>query len=144
MTGVQTCALPICTGRTGKFLACSSYPKCKNTYSVDEKGEPLLPKPSGEKCDKCGAEMVIRYSRRGPFLGCSNYPTCRNPKPLPAHLAPKPEPTDVKCEKCGRPMVVKSGRRGRFLACSGYPECKETAPMERAAPVAPTPSGSGD
>jgi len=140
------------TGRTGKFLACSSYPKCKNTYSVDEKGEPLIPKPSGIVCDKCGAEMLIRWSRRGPFLGCSAYPTCKNPKPLPEHLAPKPEPTNVNCEKCGKAMVIRSGRRGRFLACTGYPECKETAPLEKAnlatAPVAaadaPDPSEASD
>jgi DNA topoisomerase-1 len=136
------------SGRTGRFLACSSYPKCRNTFSVDENGQPLIPKPSGITCDKCGAEMLIRYSRRGPFLGCSNYPNCKNPKPLPEHLAPKPEPTDVTCEKCGKPMVIRSGRRGRFLACTGYPECKETAPLERARapapaePDAPSPSGT--
>jgi DNA topoisomerase-1 len=138
------------SGRTGRFLACSSYPKCKNTFSVDEKGEPLIPKPSGIKCDKCGAEMLIRYSRRGPFLGCSAYPTCKNPKPLPEHLAPKPEPTNVVCEKCGKPMVIRMGRRGKFLACTGYPECKETAPLEKmnlqpaATPGAPADSSDPD
>jgi DNA topoisomerase I len=136
------------SGRTGRFLACSSYPKCKNTFSVDEKGEPLIPKASGIKCDKCGAEMLIRYSRRGPFLGCSAYPACKNPKPLPEHLQPKPEPTHLNCEKCGKPMVIRAGRRGRFLACTGYPDCKETAPLEKlnlqpaAAPGAPGASPS--
>jgi len=131
------------TGRAGKFLACSAYPKCRNTCSVDAEGNPLLPKPSGEKCDKCGGEMLIRYSRRGPFLGCSNYPKCKNPKPLPPHLAPKPEPAGVDCSQCRKPMVIVNGRFGPYMRCSGFPDCKEKGKLPGSDKAEPGPEPSG-
>jgi DNA topoisomerase-1 len=85
-----------------------------------------------EKCDKCGAPMVIRWSKTGKFLACSKFPACKYLKSLPSTHADQPayEPgtPEIKqaCPKCGKPMVVKWGRRGRFLACSGYPDCKTT------------------
>ena len=76
--------------KRGEFLACSGYPKCKNTKSftrdaagkitIIEKPEPVA---TDIKCEKCGSPMLIRNSRRGPFLACSGYPKCRNAKPLP-------------------------------------------------------------
>ncbi len=45
--------------RRGVFYACSAYPDCKNAY---------FGKPTGEKCDKCGALMI--ESKDGPK--CSN------------------------------------------------------------------------
>ncbi|MDY6850732.1 MAG: type I DNA topoisomerase [Thermodesulfobacteriota bacterium] len=88
------------------------------------------------KCEKCGADMVLKWSRNGPFLSCSRYPECKNAfdfqrdekgKLVPIKLE-APE-TDEICEKCGRPMVMKNGRFGPFLACSGYPDCKNTKPV---------------
>lgn len=69
------------TGRRGKFLACSAYPKCKNTYSLDEQGHKVAssgPIMTEHTCEKCGKNMVLRSSKRGYFLGCSGYPKCRN------------------------------------------------------------------
>ena len=69
------------TGKRGKFLACSAYPKCKNTYSVDEQGNKVAssgPIITDHVCEKCGKKMVLRSSKRGSFLGCSGYPKCRN------------------------------------------------------------------
>jgi len=46
------------TGRFGKFLACSNYPKCKNTKKMMVNGEGKLEvaqdEVSSEVCDKCG------------------------------------------------------------------------------------------
>jgi DNA topoisomerase-1 len=54
----------------GKFLACSNYPKCKNT-------KPFLQFVEGKKCEKCGGRLVIRFTRkRKRFYGCENYPKC--------------------------------------------------------------------
>ena len=67
-------------GRRGKFLACSAYPKCKNTYSLDEAGNKVTssgPIVTDRKCEKCGKPMVLRTSKRGEFLGCSGYPKCK-------------------------------------------------------------------
>ncbi len=83
--------------------------------------------PTGEKCDKCGSEMLKKVGKFGPFLACSAYPECTNTRELETPDATEngEAPTE-ECENCGRPMVVKRGRFGQFLACSGYPECKTT------------------
>jgi DNA topoisomerase-1 len=87
---------------------------------------------SGEQCEKCGGNMIIKWGRYGRFLGCSNYPECENIKALNGDdtAAAEPEETDTLCEKCGEPMVIKQSRAGaRFLACSGYPKCKNAKPV---------------
>jgi DNA topoisomerase-1 len=58
------------TGRFGKFLSCSRFPKCKYTATY-------TPTVEGIKCEKCGGDVVIRKTRKGSqFYGCSNYPDC--------------------------------------------------------------------
>lgn len=83
-----------------------------------------LQKSSGQKCEVCGKEMMIRWGRNGQFLACSGYPECKTTKPLEEPA--EPVETDEICDKCGKNMVVKRGRFGEFLACSNYPECKNT------------------
>ena len=118
------------TGRRGKFLACSGYPECKNTYSLDAEGNKVKsaePEKTDQVCEKCGKPMVIRMGRNGKFLACSGYPKCKNAKPLEGEAkAAKAEPivTSRLCEKCGKPFILRSSRRGEFLGCSGYPKCK--------------------
>ncbi len=66
-----TCGSPLVirTGRYGKFVACSTFPKCKYTKQFLE----VIDK----KCPRCSSDIVIKKSRRGKtFYGCSNYPTC--------------------------------------------------------------------
>jgi len=128
------------SGRRGRFLACTDYPKCRGTKNIAEvkDGKAIaveMPKVE-EVCDKCGAPMQVKTGRRGPFLACSAYPKCKNAKPLPedhpaaqeikgqAAARPKPIETEEKCENCGKPMVLRDGRHGPFLGCSGYPQCK--------------------
>jgi DNA topoisomerase-1 len=142
-------------GRGEPFLGCENFPKCRSTLPCDAEGNPVKPEPTGETCDKCGAEMVVKRGRRGPFLACSAFPKCRNAKPLPgekraggkkaadsgrasaggtgsspasASRPPKAkaEPTDQTCPDCSQPMLIRSGSRGRFLGCSGYPKCRHT------------------
>jgi DNA topoisomerase-1 len=150
----EKCGSPMVVknGRKGQFLACSGYPKCKNTRPIaeitDGKAVATAAQPEvKEVCEKCGAPMVVRTGRRGSFLACSAYPRCRNTKPLPAGQAepvgqtgppdragssgaaakpakPKPIETEEKCDNCGKPMLLREGRYGPFLGCSGYPKCK--------------------
>ncbi len=80
---------------------------------------------SGEKCEKCGEPMLIKWSKTGKFLACSGFPSCRNAKSLDGER-PEPEATDEKCPKCNAPMVKRSGRFGEFFACSAFPKCKTT------------------
>lgn len=79
LTG-ETC--PVCskgqieikTGKKGRFLGCTRYPKC--TYTRDIK----LPAPVlvGKECPKCGSQLCVRAKRDSDskFIGCSNYPDC--------------------------------------------------------------------
>lgn len=76
---------------------------------------------TGEKCPKCGGDIVVRWSRKGKYYACENYPkTCDYIKL---------EKTGEKCPQCGADLVYREGRFGRFIACSRYPECKYTRPV---------------
>lgn len=105
-------------GRHGRFLACSGYPKCKNTKPL-EGGQ--SPQNNGgtlteEVCEKCGSPMLIKTGRFGKFLACSKYPECKNTKPLS---------TGVKCPLDGGDIVERKSKRGKsFWSCSNYPNCK--------------------
>lgn len=75
-------------------------------------------KIEGEKCEKCGAPLVLRRGRFGKFLACSRYPECDFTKKYQIK-------TDLKCPKCGGDVVLKRTRKGgTFYGCSNYPECK--------------------
>jgi DNA topoisomerase-1 len=69
-------------GRFGKFAACPNYPGCKNTKPLVSKEEVKEEKAeenvTGEKCEKCGSNMVVRNGRFGSFYACANYPHCKN------------------------------------------------------------------
>ncbi|MEW6557045.1 MAG: type I DNA topoisomerase [Elusimicrobiota bacterium] len=67
-------------GRFGRFMACSNFPKCRYTISIDKDGKKIIPEKTDEKCSKCGKPMIVRNGRRGKFLACSAYPKCRNTK----------------------------------------------------------------
>ncbi|MBQ1478036.1 MAG: type I DNA topoisomerase, partial [Erysipelotrichaceae bacterium] len=73
--------LVIRSGRFGKFISCSNYPKCRYHASLTEREEPVA---VGRTCPDCGAELVKRKSRYGNyFIGCSNYPKCRYVESIP-------------------------------------------------------------
>lgn len=133
----EKCGAPmvIKNGRFGKFLACSRYPRCKNTKKilVNEEGkwEIVQEEESQENCPQCGAPMVIKTGRYGKFLACRNYPTCQTTKkiPLPSGSTNSdyhPDLVGENCPQCGAPLVFRRGRYGQFLACSSYPRCRYT------------------
>ena len=127
--------------KRGKFLACSGYPDCRNTRSMD--GVPKqAPEPTDLECEKCRAPMVIRTGRRGRFIACSAYPKCRNTMSCDDAGKPiEPEKTGDACEKCEAPMIIRTGRRGRFAACSAYPKCRNTKTLKGEADKEPEKSG---
>ncbi len=113
----EKCGKPmmIRTGRFGDFLACSGYPKCRNTKPLPGSKEAEEVK---EVCEKCGKPMVMKRSRFGSFLACSGYPECKNIKPVL-------KPTGIKCPKCGGDLVERKSKRGKiFYSCSNYPKCE--------------------
>ena len=59
-------------GKFGSFLACSSYPKCKYTESIEGQENFF-------KCPKegCKGQLVPKKTKKGKlFYGCSRYPEC--------------------------------------------------------------------
>ncbi len=118
-------------GRTGPFLGCSDYPKCKTTMNIGVDGQPVLSAVETEhKCEKCSSPMIRREGRNGPFLGCSAYPKCKNIVNIDDKGNPvKPVDLGIKCEKCNSPMAIKRGPRGPFLGCTGYPKCRNIMKM---------------
>ncbi|MFC1562414.1 type I DNA topoisomerase, partial [candidate division KSB1 bacterium] len=122
----------------------------KNVNSKRAEIKNELEERTGEKCEVCGSEMIIKWGRHGKFYACSGYPRCKNTKPLeqkktesvdaslkdvnsesPEIKNDMTERTEEKCEVCGSEMVVKWGRHGKFYACSEYPRCKNTKPLEK-------------
>jgi DNA topoisomerase-1 len=81
-----------------------------------------------EKCETCGAPMVIKFGRFGEFLACSNYPECKTTREMAKGAAAETaaEGEQLVCDKCGKPMQLKRSRFGQFYACTGYPDCKNT------------------
>lgn len=94
-------ALHVKTGKYGKFIGCSSYPKCKFM-------EPLVkPKDTGVRCPECHeGEIMERKSKRGKvFFSCSKYPTCA--------YALWNKPVSETCPQCHWPILTLSITKSR-------------------------------
>jgi DNA topoisomerase-1 len=98
-------------GRYGKFLACSGYPECKNTVSMNSvTGE----SDTGVDCPEkdCGGRLVQKQSKRGKiFYGCSRFPECS--------FAIWDKPVDKPCPVCSARFLVEktTKKKGTFYAC---------------------------
>lgn len=57
---------------SSKFLGCSNYPSCDNTFKQVEILNNQI------KCTRCEGYMVRRKGKNGEFYGCTNYPYCKN------------------------------------------------------------------
>ena len=117
-------------GKNGRFLSCSSYPKCKFACPCDRDGKMVEAKMSEHKCPACGKPMVYKRSRFGPFLGCSDYPNCKTTMKLDnagnaSPAKPPAQQTGLKCYKCKQgELVVRQGKKGPFLGCNRFPKCR--------------------
>jgi DNA topoisomerase-1 len=87
---------------------------------------------TGEQCEKCGGDLIIKWGRYGKFIACSNFPECRNTKPYLEKIG-------VTCPQCGGDLVEKRSRKRRiFYGCSNYPECNFVSwkkPLPQPCPV---------
>lgn len=113
----EKCGSPMIVknGRNGKFLACSAYPKCKNTKTLAEQ------KTSSVPCPDCGGKLIWRQSRRGAFWGCEHYPKCK--------FISKFEPSDKRCtvEGCDGVLAQRTYRNKEVYECT---KCKNRTPVE--------------
>ena len=117
-----------------KVLTDFYYPfiaEIENAYKIMYKDGDV---PTGEKCPRCGSDLVYKQGKNGEFIGCSNYPTCKY-----IHKEPKKELvyTGEMCPMCGKPLVERTKIKGKtkFIACSGYPSCEYIKPTELVVPT---------
>jgi DNA topoisomerase-1 len=109
----EKCGLPMVVkrGRYGDFLACSGYPECKNTQSLNSNGSG---KTIGVSCPQkdCTGEVVERSSKRGKlFYGCNRFPECT--------FATWDKPIGRECPVCGAKFLVEktTKKEGTFTTC---------------------------
>jgi len=108
-------------GRFGQFLACSTYPACKNTKKIHVDKEGNITRKADrvleEKCPTCGKPLVVKDGRFGEFTACSDYPGCR-------YIKLKEVGVDCPLPGCGGRIVERKSRRGKtFFGCNRYPDC---------------------
>jgi DNA topoisomerase-1 len=120
----EKCGSPMVVkrGRYGEFLACSAYPDCKNTQSLNSNG---ANQKIGIKCPEknCDGEIVERHSKRGKlFYGCSQFPKCE--------FATWDKPVNKKCPQCDAPLLLEktTKKEGTFLTCLST-ECDYKEPV---------------
>jgi DNA topoisomerase-1 len=109
----EKCGKPmvIKKGRYGGFLACSGYPECKNTQSLNSNGNG---KKIGVHCPQegCTGDIVERTSKRGKlFFGCNRFPECT--------FATWDKPISRECPVCGAKFLVEKTTKklGTYITC---------------------------
>jgi len=120
----EKCGKPMVVkrGRYGSFLACSGYPDCKHTESLDTNNGGQA---TGVKCPEkgCDGELAQRKSKRGKvFYGCTRFPDCT--------FAIWDKPVDKACPSCNASFLVEKStkKEGTFLACLNK-ECGYKEPL---------------
>lgn len=93
-------------GRFGKFYACSAFPKCKYTESLEQKSTNI-------QCPKCKrGNITEKRTKKGKiFYGCDQFPKC--------DFALWDKPIDKTCPKCG--SILAETKR-KQIKCSNK-EC---------------------
>lgn len=98
--------LVVKSGRFGKFIACSNYPKCKFTKAID----------LGIKCPDCETGMMTaKKTKTGKtFFSCTKYPDCK--------FSTWNKPVATRCPECDNYYMEEkySKDKGKHLKC---PKC---------------------
>jgi ssDNA-binding Zn-finger/Zn-ribbon topoisomerase 1 len=132
------------TGTRGKFVACSGFPRCRNTEPF-EKLDELRASAAARGNDAAAPESATTEKATGSSGPAANsaaakrknsgkrsktdelgeppsgYAWTRTGRPVVERL---PESGDLVCPECGGTMELKRGRFGPFFSCSGFPRCK--------------------
>ncbi len=97
-------------GRFGKFMACSGFPECRHTQSINQE--------LGLKCPLCQGSIVALKSKKGrTFYGCNNYPQC--------NFRSWDKPTGKICPHCGDAIVEKFNKKKEATQICQNPGCKQ-------------------
>ncbi|MEB3196838.1 MAG: type I DNA topoisomerase [Candidatus Sericytochromatia bacterium] len=108
-------------GEPWQSLIGNFYKPFNETLKKAAKEMEAIAIPSGEFCDACGKEFVIKSGRYGDFLACSGYPECANKKPYFKKIG-------MTCPTCAVGDVIeKRSRMGKtFYGCQRWPDCNFT------------------
>ena len=98
-------------GKYGSFLACSGYPECKNTRSLNSISPEMN---TGIRCpvSNCNGTLVQKTSKRGKtFYGCNQFPGC--------DFALWDKPVPKECPKCGAKFLIEktTKSKGTYFSC---------------------------
>ncbi|PIE67603.1 MAG: DNA topoisomerase I [Deltaproteobacteria bacterium] len=112
-------------GRYGAFIACTGYPECKHTQSLNS-GKHA--RSTGVGCPETGCDgtVVEKSSKRGKiFYGCNRYPKCE--------FASWDKPVAVQCPICGSGYMVEktTKRHGTQQVCPNR-DCRHRIPAASA------------
>lgn len=93
-------------GKFGKFIACSNFPDCRYTNTIQKK--------VGVKCPKCKKHDVLeKKSKKGKlFYGCEGFPTC--------DFVSWDKPINRNCPKCDN--ILFEGKKGVHCDHCDYKE----------------------
>jgi len=93
-------------GKFGKFIACSNFPDCRYTNTIQKK--------VGVKCPKCKKhEILEKKSKKGKlFYGCEGFPEC--------DFVSWDKPINRNCPKCTN--ILYEGKKGVQCAHCDYKE----------------------
>lgn len=109
-------------GRYGDFLACTGYPDCKHTQSLNGGSNA---KAIGVSCPEngCDGDIVEKSSKRGKiFYGCNRYPKC--------DFASWEKPVATRCPVCDNAyMVEKTTKRDGTMHVCPNRECRYKVPV---------------
>lgn len=101
----EKCGNPmvIKVGQFGKFLACTGFPKCRNSRPIYEE--------TGKTCPNCSKKVVYKYTKKKRrFIGCEGYPECNFFSWL--------TPSDLNCPKCGSFLLTRKKNGEESSECS--------------------------
>ncbi len=137
-------------GSRGKFIACSGFPRCRNTKPIEKLDELRVSHPVTDEAraqaaseanaaagDGGGAAKTASGSRKGGKASRKGtkvadlgdpppgFAWTRTGRPVVENLPSGSE--KLVCPECGSVMELKRGRFGPFFSCTNFPRCRFVA-----------------
>ena len=147
------------TGKRGRFIACSGFPRCRNTRPLERLEELRQAAPGNAKPGPDASAPTAARAEADPAAQQPAAP--RPPRAAPATGQPNndihadkfgqpppgfawtrtgrpvvevmPESGHLVCPQCGATMELRRGRYGPFFSCTSFPRCRFVANLRGAA-----------